>query len=198
MAALSADGFPHSAHERATESLALRGMTDISSGLFALGGALIGAAGTQVGVIINSVSKGRARKAKITRQDAADRLAKQGPLYEGFTSRLSETTSRLNGAVSAIGGPNYDPVRTLAWLNTNLRDLRDLAVRVQIHGSEQARLIAAAVVSGTDELWGNVTSPLPVVPLKMLPSFTSARDALTPALANMVQVARTDIGSGTP
>ena len=100
--------------------------------------------------------------------------------------------------MSAIGGPNYDPVRTLAWLNTNLRDLRDLAVRVQIHGSEQARLIAAAVVSGTDELWGNVTSPLPVVPLKMLPSFTSARDALTQALANMVQVARTDIGSGTP
>jgi hypothetical protein len=67
-------------------------MTD-NSGLFAVIGAAVGAAGTQVTGIIQAISNSRTRRAEAADADAA-KEAKRRPLYEKLITATNAAHSR--------------------------------------------------------------------------------------------------------
>jgi leucyl aminopeptidase len=165
-------------------------MSDLTSGLFALGGALIGAFGTQVTAIISATSKSRTRKAKAAEAARADRAARRRPLYETYLSEL-------HAAADFVGWlyPRHTDGQVVAAIfaykfNEQLTKVRDSSIRIQVDGSDEAVAIATQVLTGIAVLAFLISQSEPVSRKLM----NTAHAALTKAEPQMIAAARKDIG----
>jgi hypothetical protein len=172
-------------------------MTDISTGLFTLGGAAIGAIGTQISGIIRTSSKSRARKqraAQLQRDSQSDWMR---DLYTDFIKNLraantvvrsARTTVRPMQASATLRAATADG---RANLRKGLAGVRDSATQVQIDGSEEALKIATNVLNGIDQL-EQLVAEESMIGMGELDRVT---ELLTKAETDMINLSRKDFGA---
>lgn len=168
------------------------GMSDISSGLFALGGALIGTTGTQITAIINAASKSKARKAATERADTEARAQKRRPLYQQLIKDADAAGLYVDWLIVTYDDPSRGPDDPLPQLRDHLAAVRASATSVQIDGSDRAEKIASAMLSGVDRLWHVVTEDETLVQQDR--ALSQAHSALITAHSDLIAAAREDFG----
>jgi len=128
-------------------------MSDITTGVFTVVGATIGAVGTQITGIIRMASKSRTRKQKAAQRKRDENAARWRELYGEFTASLRAGITALASARMGMQTPGT------AW-DANARDairqsfirIRDTGSQVQVDGSKEALKIATDVLGGIAEL----------------------------------------------
>jgi fumarylacetoacetate (FAA) hydrolase family protein len=165
-------------------------MTDVTSGWFALGGALIGATATQVTTIINTVSKGKARKQKVILAAAAAKAAKRRPRYEQLIHDLDGAAEYVAWVGRTLNEPGRAPANRVGGLRSKLAAVRTTSVSVQIDGSDGAKSIATSVLERTTDLWQQVTEKTELTK----DALTKAHDALVLGHTEMIDASREDFG----
>jgi len=128
-------------------------MSDITTGVFTVVGATIGATGTQITGIIGMASKSRSRKQKAAQRKRDENAARWRELYGEFTGSLRAAVTALASARTSLQTPGTireanarDAVRQC------LIGIRDTASQVQVDGSREALKIATDVLAGIAEL----------------------------------------------
>lgn len=133
-------------------------MTDIATGLFTLGGAAVGAVGTQISGIMRTNSKSRARKQRAAHQQRDEKSARWRSLYTDFIASIRAATLAVASARTSMQTPQTSAILKAASsdgraaLRARLSLLRDTATQVQIDGSKEALKIADNVINGIAEL----------------------------------------------
>jgi hypothetical protein len=166
-------------------------MADITSGWFALGGALLGGAISQVTPIISTVSKSRARKRKAAQATVAEKAARQRPLYERLIYDLDQAAEYIAWVARTLHTPGKGPAGGRRGLQGKLTPLRAMAVSVQIDGSDRAKIIATSVLNGTSQLWQQATEDSELTDHAL----AAAHDAVVKAHGDMIDASREDFGA---
>lgn len=174
------------------DSLPLLAMSpDVITGIFTLGGAAVGSAGSQVGGILRTTDKRRARREKRDAAATAARHANWQPIYERLTNAMNAMVLILNELKSAIEGGTLQ--RALQSYRTALPEpsdeLYNAAREVQIHGSPAASSIGKRTAEAILAFgW------LPDDGWKDLARVTEIRELLQSGQEEMFHVSRTDYG----
>jgi hypothetical protein len=128
-----------------------------TAGLYAIIGAAVGAVGTQLTGITQAIGKSRARKAKTTAAEMAERTTRRRPLYLNMLSDLDDAAQTVDWLIRTGQNPRSGPTGAAPALGDKLAILRQVAVDVQIDGSPRAKDIAARVLHGIGDIWQETT-----------------------------------------
>lgn len=167
-------------------------MSDITTGIFTVVGAAIGAAGTQITGIMRTASKSRDRKQKAAQRKRDENAARWRELYGEFTSSLTSAITSLASARTSLQTPGT------AW-EAEARDairqclirIRRSASQVQVDGSKEALKIATNVLSSIAEL-ERLLAQADTIGGDVLDRVDAA---LTKAETEMIDLSRKDFGA---
>jgi hypothetical protein len=166
-------------------------MGDVSTELLTLGGVVIGAAASQIGSIVQAVSKGKSRKRKAEAQERAAKSARWRELYSEFTSALRDAAHQTKLAFGPTQSPGAVAGDRRTRLHTDLTSVRDLAGAVQVDGTEEARKVATDVLDGIADLLEAVIQQDAISKA----TFENTLAVLTKAVTDMITVSRKDFGA---
>jgi hypothetical protein len=167
-------------------------MSDITTGIFTVVGATIGAIGTQVTGIIRMVSKSRDRKQKAAERKRDENAARWRQLYGDFTASLRAAITSLASARTSLQTPGTSwGESTRDDLRQRLIVIRDCASQVQVDGSRDALKIATDVLSGIAEV-GQLLAEAATIGGDVL---DRVYEVLTNAETEMINLSRKDFGA---
>jgi hypothetical protein len=124
----------------------------IPTGLFTLGGAVIGAAGSQTRGIVKDATKSRARKRKAEQQRRYANAARWREIYSDFTANLGAAADVVNFNRQALRSIGTAQLANPAGVERRLASVRKTATQIQVDGSKEAYKIATEVIDGIRDL----------------------------------------------